>query len=90
MQGNITYRMLQEAPADVGVLRLHKQETEFKKILFPYGGGRYSNMTAKVVNRTANAYGAEITLLNVVELEEEIEDTREYLKNSAAKFDHPT
>ncbi|MDE5893603.1 MAG: amino acid permease [Acetatifactor sp.] len=90
MHGDITYRMLQEAPADVGVLRMHKQETEFKKILFPYGGGRYSNMTAKVVNRIANAYGAEITLLNVVELEEEIEETREYLKNSAAKFDQPT
>lgn len=90
MHGDITYRMLQEAPADVGVLRMHKQETEFKKILFPYGGGRYSNMTAKVVNRIANAYGAEITLLNVVELEEEIEETKEYLKNSAAKFDQPT
>ena len=90
MHGDITYRMLQEAPADVGVLRMYKQETEFKKILFPYGGGRYSNMTAKVVNRIANAYGAEITLLNVVELEEDIAETKEYLKNSAAKFDQPT
>lgn len=90
MHGDITYRMLQEAPADVGVLRMHSQETEFKKILFPYGGGRYSKMTAKVVNRIANAYGADITLLNVVDRDEDIEDTREYLKTSAAKFDRPT
>ncbi|MDE5952193.1 MAG: amino acid permease, partial [Acetatifactor sp.] len=90
MHGDITYRMLQEAPADVGVLRMHTGETEFKKILFPYGGGRYSKMTAKVVNRIANAYGAEITLLNVVDRDEDIEETREYLKNSAAKFDRPT
>ena len=90
MHGDITYRMLQEAPADVGVLRMHKQETEFKRILFPYGGGRYSKMTAKVVHRIANAYGAEITLLNVVARDEDIEETKEYLKNSAAKFDRPT
>lgn len=89
MHGDITYRMLQEAPADVGVLHMHSGETEFKRILFPYGGGRYSKMTAKVVNRIANAYGAEITLLNVVEREEDIEETRENLKNSAAKFDRP-
>lgn len=90
MHGNITYRMLQEAPADVGVLRMHSGETEFKRILFPYGGGKYSKMTAKVVNRIANAYDAEITLLNVVDRDEDIEETREYLKNSAAKFDQPT
>ena len=90
MHGDITYRMLQEAPADVGVLRMHSEETEFKRILFPYGGGKYSKMTAKVVNRIANAYDAEITLLNVVDRDEDIEETREYLKNSAAKFDRPT
>lgn len=90
MHGNITYRMLQEAPADVGILRMHNQETEFKNILFPYGGGKYSKMTAKVVNRIANAYGANITLLNVVDREDEIAETQEYLKKSAAKFDQPT
>lgn len=89
MHGSITYRMLQEAPADVGVLRMHRQETEFKNILFPYGGGRYSKMTAKVVNRIANAYGAKLTLLNVVDREEDVEETREYLTKSAAKFDQP-
>lgn len=69
---------------------MHSEETEFKRILFPYGGGKYSKMTAKVVNRIANAYDAEITLLNVVDRDEDIEETREYLKNSAAKFDRPT
>lgn len=90
MHGNITYQMLQEAPADVGILKMTDQKTEFKNILFPYGGGRYSKMTAKVVNRIANAYGAHITLLNVVDREEDIEETKEYLKKSAAKFDQPT
>lgn len=90
MHGNITYRMLQEAPADVGVLRMQKQDMEFKNILFPYGGGKYSKMTAKVVNRIANAYGAKITLLNVVDHEEDVQSTREYLNKSAAKFDQPT
>lgn len=47
-------------------------------------------MTAKVVNRIANAYGARITLLNVVDHEEDVEDTRVYLDKSAAKFDQPT
>ncbi len=90
MHGNITYRMLQEAPADVGVLRIHDQQQTFQNILFPYGGGKYSKMTAKVVNRIANAYGARITLLNVVDHEEDVEDTRVYLDKSAAKFDQPT
>ena len=90
MHGNITYRMLQEAPADVGVLRMYDQNTAFRNILFPYGGGKYSKMTAKVVNRIANAYGAKITLLNVVDHEEDVEATREYLNKSAAKFDQPT
>lgn len=90
MHGNITYRMLQEAPADVGVLRMHDQRRTFQNILFPYGGGKYSKMTAKVVNRIANAYGARITLLNVVDHEEDVEDTRVYLDKSAAKFDQPT
>ena len=90
MHGNITYRMLQEAPADVGVLRMHDRERTFQNILFPYGGGKYSKMTAKVVNRIANAYDARITLLNVVDHEEDVEDTRVYLNKSAAKFDQPT
>ncbi len=90
MHGNITYRMLQEAPADVGVLRMHDQQNTFRNILFPYGGGKYSKMTAKVVNRIANAYDAKITLLNVVDHEEDVEDTRVYLNKSAAKFDQPT
>ena len=88
MHGNITYRMLQEAPADVGILKVN-QKKEFKKILFPYGGGRYSKMTAKVVNRIAKAYDAHITLLNVVDREEDIQETEEFLKSSAAKFDQP-
>ena len=90
MHGDITSRMLQEAPADVGVLRMHSRETDFSRILFPYGGGKYSKMTAKVVNRIANAYGAEITLLNVVDREEDVEETRAFLKTSAARFDRPT
>ncbi|MDE6052663.1 MAG: universal stress protein, partial [Lachnospiraceae bacterium] len=90
MYGNITYQMLQEAPADVGILRMNGQNTEFQNILFPYGGGKYSKMTAKVVNRIANGYGAKITLLNVVDHEEDIESTKEYLDKSAAKFDQPT
>lgn len=89
MHGNITYRMLQEAPADVGVLRMQGQDMEFKNILFPYGGGKYSKMTAKVVNRIAHAYGAKITLLNVVDHEADVESTRAYLDKSAAKFDQP-
>lgn len=89
MHGNITYRMLQEAPADVGVLRMHGQQQTFQNILFPYGGGRYSKMTAKVVNRIANAYKAKITLLNVVDHEEDVESTKAYLDKSAAKFDQP-
>ena len=89
MHGNITYQMLQEAPADVGILRMNGQNQEFHNILFPYGGGKYSKMTAKVVNRIANGYGAKITLLNVVDHEEDIESTREYLEKSAAKFDQP-
>ena len=44
-------------------------------------------MTAKVVNRIANAYKAKITLLNVVDHEEDVESTKAYLDKSAAKFD---
>lgn len=89
MHGNITYRMLQDAPADVGVLKIHQEKKTFQNILFPYGGGRYSKMTAKVVNRIAKAHDAHITLLNVVDREEDVRETEAFLKNSAAKFDRP-
>ncbi len=89
MHGNITYRMLLEAPADVGLFRMHGGKTEFKKILFPYGGGKYSQMTAKVVNRIAKAYGAKITLLHVVDHDEDKAEVERYLESSAQRFDQP-
>ncbi len=96
MYGNFTYRMLQEAPADVGLLRIHDKNAgkphtgaEFKRILFPYGGGKYSQMTAKVVNRIAKAYDATITLLHVIDHGEDRAETEEYLKGSIERFDQP-
>ena len=96
MYGNFTYRMLQEAPADVGLLRIHDKNVgkphtgaEFKRILFPYGGGKYSQMTAKVVNRIAKAYDATITLLHVIDHGEDRAETEEYLKGSIERFDQP-
>lgn len=102
MHGNITYRMLQEAPADVGLLRIYQGEAQendrsitasapmqFKRILFPYGGGKYSQMTAKVVNRIAKAYGATITLLHVIDQGEDKTETEKYLEASAKRFDQP-
>ena len=108
MHGNITYRMLQEAPADVGLLRLYHGNAgvqgkeyagipaeypdsgmEFKRILFPYGGGKYSQMTAKVVNRIARAYDAKITLLHVIDHGEDKAETEHYLKSSTERFDQP-
>ncbi len=90
------YRMLQEAPADVGLLRIHDKNAgkphtgaEFKRILFPYGGGKYSQMTAKVVNRIAKAYDATITLLHVIDHGEDRAETEEYLKGSIERFDQP-
>ena len=96
MYGNFTYRMLQEAPADVGLLRIHDKNAgkphtgaEFKRILFPYGGGKYSQMTAKVVNRIAKAYDATITLLHVIDHGEDRAETEEYLKGSIERFEQP-
>ncbi len=102
MYGNITYRMLQEAPADVGLLRIYHKDAdageiqekhasgmEFKRILFPYGGGKYSQMTAKVVNRIAKAYDAKITLLHVIDHGEDKADTEKYLMGSTERFDQP-
>ena len=96
MYGNFTYRMLQEAPADVGLLRIHDKNAgkphtgaEFKRILFPYGGGKYSQMTAKVVNRIAKAYDATITLLHVIDHGEDRAETEEYLKGSIERLDQP-
>ena len=96
MYGNFTYRMLQEAPADVGLLRIHDKNAgkphtgaEFKRILFPYGGGKYSQMTAKVVNHIAKAYDATITLLHVIDHGEDRAETEEYLKGSIERFDQP-
>ena len=96
MYGNFTYRMLQEAPADVGLLRIHDKNAgkphtgaEFKRILFPYGGGKYSQMTAKVVNRIAKAYDATTTLLHVIDHGEDRAETEEYLKGSIERFDQP-
>lgn len=99
MHGNITYRMLQEAPADVGLLRVYHKEgeaashpqggMEFKRILFPYGGGKYSQMTAKVVNRIARAYDAKITLLHVIDHGEDKTETEKYLAGSTGRFEQP-
>jgi len=62
---------------------------QFKQILFPYGGGKYSQMTAKVVNRIAKSYGATITLLQVIDHGEDKAETEKYLQASAKRFDQP-
>lgn len=89
VKGSITLKMLKNAPADIGILKINNQVTRIKRILFPYGGGRYSQMTAKIVNRIANAYSAHITLFHVLEDEKDKEDVETIMKESAKSFDQP-
>jgi amino acid transporter/nucleotide-binding universal stress UspA family protein len=76
MNGGIVSRMLDEAPADIGILKDNNLK-DVKKILFPYGGGRYSQLTASIVKRIADAFDAEVTVVRMVDEladEQEIEN----------------
>jgi len=60
--------MMERIPADFGILRDNRARPEgFREILFPYGGGPYSQRTAAVVRRLARAFGARVTLLRVID-----------------------
>ena len=79
-QVSLISKMLMSAPVDVGILKA-SEKNEYKKILFPYGGGRYSQLSAVIVKRIADAYDAEVTILRVVsELEDGLEEN---LKDSS-------
>jgi amino acid transporter/nucleotide-binding universal stress UspA family protein len=89
MHGSILVRLLQEARADIGILKPYNQTMEYKKILFPYGGGKYSQMTAKIVNRIAKAHNSEITLLNVINADDDKDEIIARMTESAKTFDQP-
>ena len=66
MQGGIVENVIKTAPVTVGILKAN-QTCEYKRVLFPYGGGRYSQLTAEIVRRVAHAYTAEVTVLKVID-----------------------
>lgn len=74
MLGGVVPEVLKNNESTVGVLN-NKGEKEIKKILYPYGGGSYSQAAANTVKRLAKSYNAEVTLLRVIK--EEVSD-KEY------------
>lgn len=67
IRGVLTH-MMERIPADFGILRDNRaRPEEFREILFPYGGGPYSQRTAAIVRRLARAFGARVTLLRVID-----------------------
>ncbi|MBS4534250.1 amino acid permease [Clostridium sp. D2Q-14] len=71
MIGGVVPEILKNNESTVGVLS-NKGEKEIKKILYPYGGGAYSQAAANTVKKLAQGYNAEVTLLRVIK--EEISD----------------
>lgn len=74
MLGGLVPEILRHNESTVGILNV-KGEGNVKKILYPYGGGTYSKAAANTIKRLAKSYGAEVTLLRIIE--EEISD-KEY------------
>lgn len=66
MRGGIITKILEKAPTDICLLKDNNLR-DIKNILFPYGGGRYSQLTAKVVKRIAKAHNAKITVVKIVD-----------------------
>ncbi len=66
VHGSIVPKLLQKVPSDIGILKSNNLK-EVKKILFPYGGGKYSQLTAPIVKRIADAFDAEITVMRIVD-----------------------
>ena len=69
--------MLAQAPADICILKCNNKK-EYNKILFPYGGGRYSQLTGTIVQRVAKAYNAHITVVKIVD---EIDEDNKNIKH---------
>jgi nucleotide-binding universal stress UspA family protein len=65
MHNGIVHRILEVAPTTVGILKAINTQ-DIDRILFPYGGGSYAQATAKVVRRVAKAYGAEVTMVHIM------------------------
>lgn len=66
MLGGIVYKSLEELPQKVGIYK-KGNNTEIKRILYPYGGGFHSQGAAQIVKRIAESSNAEIVILRVVE-----------------------
>lgn len=97
--GGMVTSMFEQAPADIGVLKNNNNHDlkEINNILFPYGGGRYSQSTAKIVKRIADAFQADVTIMRVVDQIDSISEEIEYkeqiqyaMKNLTNNFDVET
>ncbi|UMZ74208.1 amino acid permease [Natranaerofaba carboxydovora] len=87
--GGIVTRMFEEAPTDVCVFKDNGLK-EVKNILFPYGGGRYSQTTAAVVKRIADALDAKVTVVKVVDHIESISEEMEYKEQIQSAMENLT
>ena len=64
MLGGIVHRALAEIKLPIGIFKDNGLKT-VSKILYPYGGGQYSQETAGIVRQLAHATGASVTMLRV-------------------------
>lgn len=89
MHGGIVTKVLEKAPVNIALFK-DKNMKEVKKILFPYGGGKYSQLTASIVKRIANAFDAEVTVLKVVDDLNDKEETEEKVKQAMYELGNNT
>lgn len=81
MRGGIATKVLEKSPIDVGILK-DKNLKEVNRILFPYGGGKYSQLTANIVKRIAKAFNAEVTVVRIVDELHSEEELRGQVKEA--------
>ncbi len=68
LTGGMVTSMFEQVPTDIGVLKENNLNVnEINSILFPYGGGKYSQSTAAVAKRVADAFDADVTVMRAVD-----------------------
>ena len=76
--------VLKKATSDVGILIMNDlNPIGYKNILFPYGGGPYSQMTVVNVNWIAESFDAKVTILRAIDNDEEETEVVEDIKKIA-------
>jgi amino acid transporter/nucleotide-binding universal stress UspA family protein len=87
MLGGVIPDVLENAQANICIMKANRNIPAYKEILFPYGGGRYSQLSASIAHRIAKAFDAKVTFLKAIDYGEDEREACELLKKAMEKFE---